>query len=107
MKKALQTGQVEPRRSLANRVVGNALCEARRSRSCNDSAQIFVLDSGGEACALLKEGLRRLQRRAPGAFAARLGGFRQPSGSEPNPLDAEALRYLGRPVRQLEGPDRV
>src|SRR5215212_1384857 len=107
MKKALQTGQVEPGRSLANRVVGNALCEARRSRSCNDSAQIFVLDSGGEARALPNEGLRRLQRRVAGAFAVRLGGFRQPSGSEPNPRDAEALRYLGRPVRQLEGPDRV
>src|SRR5256885_8976589 len=93
--------------SLADGAVGNSLREARSSRSCNDFAQILVLDSGGQPGTLFPEALGRFQWGRFEAFRPSLVRIGEASGSEANTVDAEPLRDLCRPIRQLERPDRV
>src|SRR2546430_3108604 len=93
--------------SVSERAVGKALREARRGRSCNDFAQIFVLDSGGQPCPLLAEALGGLRRPRFRPFEPLFRGLRESSCGKPDPLDTDAFGDLPRPARQLEGPDRV
>src|SRR5579862_7437820 len=107
MKKALQIPHLRALGSVSERAVVRCPSEAVFDGFRNDSAELLVLDSGGDLSrlrTLLVGGDRRGGRRWLHVFDR---GLRQRSRHELQPLHVQAFSDLAGALRQLEGPDRV
>src|SRR5579884_1570933 len=105
MKKALQIPHLRARGSVSDGAVGRGPDERRFYDFRDRFAQLWIIDRGGQLRGLARLLRRRLEPRRREGLRRRLGQW--PRGEAEPRTTRQPTRDLGRPLRQLEAPDRV